>query len=354
MPYESWQASQNGEVSTIIDGRGRIERRTGARRRAGARLTETTDALGHVSGSTYDASGNRTEKVFADGSAERYGYDDLSRLTSATYGTGRAVDYTYDPVGNRLEMTETPPAGAPVCPGDADCDTVPDDFDNCPAIANPGQTDSDRFTAEQVGAEAYWAFDESGGTEALDSADAHDGTLVGGPTRLAAGKQGHALRFDGVNDAVTATVPMAGATEASLELWVRPNGAQPGNYVLSVPRASGGANGFDLGFDATRVRACLVTSVFQGGACAYSTQGYADDAWHHLAATYDGAALRLYWDGEEAQVVPNLSGTLFSDHDQVNIGRFGTGGYYYRGDADEAAVYRRASPENVSSHELFP
>jgi hypothetical protein len=43
---------------------------------------------------------------------------------------------------------------------------VPDDFDNCPALVNPGQTDTDRATAEQVGAEAYWAFDEASGTRA--------------------------------------------------------------------------------------------------------------------------------------------------------------------------------------------
>lgn len=51
----------------------------------------------------YDARGNSAEEVVAAGSAERYGWDDLSRLTSATYGTRRSVDY--DPVGNRLEVS---------------------------------------------------------------------------------------------------------------------------------------------------------------------------------------------------------------------------------------------------------
>jgi RHS repeat-associated protein len=56
---------------------------------------------------TYDSRGNRKTKVFADGSSETYGYDDLSRLTSADYSaTGRQVDYVYDAVGNRQTMVE--------------------------------------------------------------------------------------------------------------------------------------------------------------------------------------------------------------------------------------------------------
>jgi RHS repeat-associated protein len=45
-------------------------------------------------------------KGFADGTAETYGYDDLSRLISAAYPGGRNVTYHYDLVGNRQSMIE--------------------------------------------------------------------------------------------------------------------------------------------------------------------------------------------------------------------------------------------------------
>jgi hypothetical protein len=50
--------------------------------------------------------GHRTATVFADESAEKYGYDRLSRLIQAGYGDRRQVHYTYDPVGNREKMVE--------------------------------------------------------------------------------------------------------------------------------------------------------------------------------------------------------------------------------------------------------
>jgi YD repeat-containing protein len=43
----------------------------------------------------YDSRGNRTSKIFADGTAEVYGYDQLSRLVRATYPSGRTAQYVY-------------------------------------------------------------------------------------------------------------------------------------------------------------------------------------------------------------------------------------------------------------------
>ena len=55
-----------------------------------------------------------------------------------------------------LEVTVTDSAGAPasdqiqvtvVCPGDIDCDGVPDESDNCPSVPNPDQTNTDQALA---------------------------------------------------------------------------------------------------------------------------------------------------------------------------------------------------------------
>jgi len=54
--------------------------------------------------------GNRKGKAFADGTAETYGYDELSRLTTARPG-GRMLLYEYDAVGNRRSMTDSTAPG---------------------------------------------------------------------------------------------------------------------------------------------------------------------------------------------------------------------------------------------------
>jgi hypothetical protein len=53
--------------------------------------------------------------------------------------SGNAVQAHLDH-GDELGDCPLPPGGMP---GDADGDTVPDDMDNCPGIANPGQEDAD-------------------------------------------------------------------------------------------------------------------------------------------------------------------------------------------------------------------
>ncbi|MCI0634502.1 MAG: hypothetical protein L0206_11400, partial [Actinobacteria bacterium] len=194
----------------------------------------------------YDSRGNRTHKVFADGGAESYGYDDLSRLTSATYPSGRSVTYEYDAVGNRMTMQER--AGTPSsCPGDVDCDGHPDAFDNCPDVHNAEQADSDAEDPGITEALAFYRFEETTGTTAEDSADDHDATLQNGAAHLAEGRLGHALRFDGVDDFATSSVPLDGEAEASLEAWMRTSTtAASDGYVASVRKSSGG-NGFDVG-----------------------------------------------------------------------------------------------------------
>lgn len=74
--------------------------------------------------------------AYADPITTVYGYDNLGRLTLADYGGGKSAAYTYDAAGN---MTQMDVVGVV----DQDKDGIPDDTDNCPAIANPDQKDLD-------------------------------------------------------------------------------------------------------------------------------------------------------------------------------------------------------------------
>ncbi len=52
----------------------------------------------------YDISGNPTNKVYADGSQERYQYDRLNRLTNKVDTAGISTGYGYDPNGNLVSI----------------------------------------------------------------------------------------------------------------------------------------------------------------------------------------------------------------------------------------------------------
>ena len=54
----------------------------------------------------YDAKGNLTRRITANGDVIEYAYDALGRLTNIYYPSGEEVSYTYDAAGNRTSMTD--------------------------------------------------------------------------------------------------------------------------------------------------------------------------------------------------------------------------------------------------------
>jgi hypothetical protein len=153
---------------------------------------------------------------------------------------------------------------------------------------------------------AQWGFDEPSGQIAHDDGPfALDGGLgrtdgpdAGDPARIA-GRSGGALHFDG-----TALVRLpdssALAPEAlTAEAVVRAAGS-PGAYRYIVSRGGrgcvAGASGLYSAADGG-----LALYVFDGSRYVVSASAQPADVWdgrwHHVAGTFDGAALRLYVDG---------------------------------------------------------
>jgi hydrogenase maturation factor HypE len=64
-------------------------------------------------------------------------------------------------------------------------------------------------------------------------------------------------------------------------------------------------------------------------------------AWTHLAATYDGSALRLYVNGVAVNSTP-LSGAMVTSAGPLRIGGNTIWGDYFAGVIDEVRVYYRA------------
>ena len=65
------------------------------------------------------------------------------------------------------------------------------------------------------------------------------------------------------------------------------------------------------------------------------------DTWTHLAATYDGATLRLYVDGSLAGSVA-ATGAIATSAGALRIGGNTLWGEYFQGLIDEVRVYNRA------------
>jgi glucose/arabinose dehydrogenase len=188
---------------------------------------------------------------------------------------------------------------------------------------------------------AAYSFDAGSGSTLADvSGRGHTGA-ISGAVWSTAGRNGGALSFDGVNDMVTVTdTPALDLTSAmTLEAWVRPTSAngwrtvalkeQPGNLVYALyGNHNGQRPSANLWLGAAEVEA--------RGAGRLTT-----GVWTHLAATYDGAAIRVYVNGA-------LSGsTSTSGAIAVSSGAFRIGGNavwseFFAGLIDDLRLYNRA------------
>lgn len=96
------------------------------------------------------------------------------------------------------------------------------------------------------------------------------------------------------------------------------------------------------------------------GAVGCETEAVADGVWHHLAAVWDGRAMRVYIDGEPAAsreyggpyTPPGGAGQFSRGQFRIGYADSGIGSVVM--DVDEAAVYRRAlSPQEVFQDAYF-
>ncbi len=295
----------------------------------------------------YDTRGNRTAKVLRDGTAELYTYDALSRLTRVAYPSGREVHYRYDAVGNRLEMIEGTSGGlVENCAGDQDCDGVMDAADNCPAITNASQqnTDSPPGALNAPGASAIWTFEETSGTVAQDSVGSNHGTLANGVVRTAAGKRGSALQFDGGNDSVNTPLNInQGPTTpgVTFEAWVYPTSTSGGRHHVF---------GTDDGnHDWSLLREGGTWFVFTGDSSQSTGMSVDVNQWQHVAAVFTPGVGIVFYKNGVSRLVPQIS--YETSDANLALGRNPGFGEYFDGRIDEAAVYPRALTElEVRAH----
>jgi PKD repeat protein len=197
---------------------------------------------------------------------------------------------------------------------------------------------------------AAYNFNEAGGTTVLDGTW-HEGNgspgTISGATRTTQGKYGGALSFDGIDDWVTIpdSLYFDLTTGMTVEAWVKPAAIDGWETVLMKESGSGYGyglyadnNGDDLGQPRRPAAWVVQNSSYYGAEGAGQLPA---GAWTHLAATYDGAALRLYVNGAQAGVV-GQSGSIDVTSGPLRIGGNALWGEYFSGLIDEVRVYNNA------------
>ncbi len=213
-----------------------------------------------------------------------------------------------------------------------------------------GVTASSHFYRDMVladGAVGYWRLG-TGGPALPDSAGASDGRS--GPTRGVAGALGGtdtATRFDGYADSVVvpddpALRPTSGFT---VEAWIKvAAGQRDFATVVGASTDKTWTDGYGLNWHSGNIEFWL--GDYYGRKIAAPV---AANTWTHVAATYDGATVKLYVDGSLASSNPDAGGydhattpLLIGGQNAADPGGGFAPGYRWTGDLDEVALYPSA------------
>ncbi len=200
---------------------------------------------------------------------------------------------------------------------------------------------------------AYWPFEEGGGPEILDaSALGNDGTLYGSPS-WATGVRGQSLVLNGSTQyALVPDNPSLDLTTGiTLACWVKP-GRVGTQYVIKKAIIDGGpgSDGYELSLATTGVAFVRFNQVAYANTYRINaTTPYpTDGTWMHLAATFDGTAIRLYVNGTQEGATLNMPVPITINTLPLGIGAQSNGTTPFQGAMDEARVYGRAlSPTEV-------
>jgi beta-lactam-binding protein with PASTA domain len=171
--------------------------------------------------------------------------------------------------------------------------------------------------AQPAGLVLALGFEEASGTIAIDSSTSLRNGTIRGAVRVANGKIGRALQFDGVDDWVTvtdstlATSPLKLSTGMTIEAWVQPVNMSGWETVLMKERGIQGEgllsyalyahDGAPLSQGTPRpagyVRVNPTATTVDRAVRGASTLPTNPPTWTHIAVTYNGSSMQFYVNG---------------------------------------------------------
>ena len=186
---------------------------------------------------------------------------------------------------------------------------------------------------------ASYAFEEaSGATTADQTGLGHTGT-ISGATRSTLGKNGRALSFDGNADWVTVADAndLDLTTSMTLEAWVYPTTTNNvWRAVVAKERARPGLRDDGAVVIPGRPYAVISTT---GEQLAQGPTTLPANTWAHMAATYDGSALRFYINGALVTTKAAI-GSITTTNLPLHIGGDALN-EWFNGRIDDVRIYNR-------------
>ena len=196
------------------------------------------------------------------------------------------------------------------------------------------------LTPPNPGLVAAYSFDAGSGSTLADVSGTGNNGTISGATWSTQGRNGGALSFDGVNDLVTvADSPSLDLTTGmTLEAWARPSVVTNWRTLLLKEQPSQLIYGLYANNNGNRPSA----HVYIGGDRELrGTARLNVNVWTHLAATYDGANLRIFVDGNQAATLA-VSGSILTSSNPLRIGGNTIWSEWFGGLIDDVRIYNRA------------
>lgn len=209
------------------------------------------------------------------------------------------------------------------------------------------------------GATAYWPLDDAPGSltarAMVGAAGTPHGVVFGSQGAIGASA---AAEFDGISDWIS--LPNVPVTSFTVEMWIRNaaalnvgTGTYKSSQLLRRKPSAGTAGTIELSLIGTATGADLNLRVVNTVGTIFNLKAanVSVNARHFVAATYDGANIRVYVDG--ALKAGPLAVTMAADTPPytLELGRFDNVTNYFQGWIQNVAIYPLAlAPAKIADH----
>ena len=198
---------------------------------------------------------------------------------------------------------------------------------------------------------AIYRFNEATGTTTADASwNGNTGTITQ-PAWTPQGRYGSCLLFDStttvtVNDSASLHLTNA----MTLEAWVYPTNA-PSYWATFILKETTNYFNYALGADPSGHPGVLISTAVGNFQAVYGPSILPINTWTHLAGTYDGAALKLFVNGQKVAEIA-ASGTILASSLPLRLNGNSVFGEYFYGKIDEVRIYNQALSQNQIQTDL--